>query len=151
MSALAPGDMAPSFEAYDQDENLHDLEDYEGEWVVLYFYPKDDTPGCTTEACSFRDSLGALKDKAVVLGVSADSMESHKKFAEKYHLNFPLLADPDQYIIEAYGADGIMFPKRTTFLISPEGMIQKVYRDVDPETHTSEILQDVTLFRGSDE
>ncbi len=145
---LQVGDIAPSFELYDQHKELHDLEDYEGEWVILYFYPKDDTPGCTTEACNFRDNLAELQKQAVLLGVSADTAESHKKFDEKYNLEFPLLADPDKQVIESYGADGMIFPKRVTFLISPEGMIEKVYDNVDPDTHAAEIMADLRLLKS---
>ena len=146
---LQPGDVAPSFEAYDQHGELHDLEDYEGEWLVLYFYPKDDTPGCTKEACSFRDNLTELQKHAVLLGVSADSLESHKEFAEKYSLDFPLLVDEKKDMIELYGADGHILPQRVTFLISPEGMIEKVYKDVDPEIHATEILADLRNLQAA--
>jgi peroxiredoxin Q/BCP len=142
---LQPGDVAPSFEAYDQHGELHELEDYEGEWVVLYFYPKDGTSGCTTEACNFRDNLSDIQKNAVLLGVSADTLESHKEFAEKHSLDYPLLVDKEKVLIEAYGADGHILPKRVTFLISPEGMIEKVYKDVDPESHAAEILADLRV------
>jgi peroxiredoxin Q/BCP len=142
------GDIAPTFEAYDQNGELHELEDYEGEWIVLYFYPKDDTPGCTKEACNFRDNLSALQKHAVLLGVSSDSLESHKKFADKHSLDFPLLVDKDKVMIDAYGADGLVFSQRVTFLISPEGIIEKVYKDVDPDTHASELLFDLRNLQG---
>lgn len=145
---VQPGDIAPTFEAYDQHGELHDLEDYEGEWIVLYFYPKDDTPGCTKEACNFRDNLAELQKYAVLLGVSSDSLESHKNFAEKHSLDFPLLVDNEKEMIESYGADGIVFSKRVTFLISPEGMIEKVYKDVDPDTHATELLFDLRSLHG---
>jgi peroxiredoxin Q/BCP len=145
---VQPGDIAPTFEAYDQHGELHELEDYEGEWIVLYFYPKDDTPGCTTEACNFRDNLTEIQKYAVLLGVSSDSLESHKKFADKHSLDYPLLVDKNKEIIDVYGADGLMFSKRVTFLISPEGMIEKVYNNVDPETHAAEILFDLRNLQG---
>jgi peroxiredoxin Q/BCP len=145
---LQAGDIAPSFEAYDQNRELHDLEDYTGEWLVLYFYPKDDTPGCTTEACSFRDNLGEIQKHAVILGVSGDTVESHQKFADKHQLEFPLLSDTDNAIIDAYGANGLLFSKRVTFLISPEGMVEKVYPDVDPETHATEIIDDLKALQA---
>lgn len=145
--ALEVGDFAPSFEAMDQSEEMHDLEDYEGQWIVLYFYVEDDTSGCTKEACLFRDKLGKIQDKAVLLGVSGDTVESHKSFAEKHHLNFPILADPNHEIIDSYGADGLAYPKRSTFLISPEGMIEKIYTTVDPETHADEIIEDLTQLQ----
>jgi len=143
---LQPGDVAPSFEAYDQHGELHELEDYEGEWLVLYFYPEDGTSGCTKEACNFRDNLTEIQKNAVLLGVSADTLESHKEFAEKHSLDYPLLVDTEKEMIEAYGADGLLFPKRVTFLISPEGMIEKVYKEVDPETHATEILNDLRIL-----
>lgn len=140
---LQEGDLAPDFQLYDQHKELHNLDDYEGEWVVLYFYPKDETPGCTTEACNFRDNLPEIQKSAVLLGVSADTAESHKKFDEKYNLDFPLLADPEKQVIESYGADGLIFPKRVTFLIDPDGIIKKIYENVDPDTHAVEILSDL--------
>ena len=98
------GDNAPDFSLADQNGAVHTLKQYAGKWVVLYFYPKDDTPGCTKEACSFRDNLGAVTKKgAVILGVSGDSTASHRKFADKYDLPFPLLSDPDKAVINAYG------------------------------------------------
>jgi peroxiredoxin Q/BCP len=145
---IQTGDIAPTFEAYDQNGELHELEDYEGEWIVLYFYPKDDTPGCTKEACNFRDNLSAIQKHAVLLGVSSDSLESHKKFSDKHSLDFPLLVDNNKVIIDAYGADGLVFSQRVTFLISPEGIIEKVYKDVDPETHVSELLFDLRALKG---
>lgn len=145
---LQEGDVAPSFGLYDQHGEVHNLEDYEGEWIVLYFYPKDDTPGCTTEACGFRDNLGDLQKYGVLLGVSGDTVESHKKFAEKYNLDYPLLADPEKQTIEQYGADGMLFQKRVTFLISPEGIIEKIYDEVDPETHAAQIIADLRLLKG---
>lgn len=144
MPAMEVGTLAPDFALPDQEGRTHRLSDYRGRWVVLYFYPKDDTPGCTKEACGFRDQMGSLKAlDAVVLGVSADDVESHKRFAEKYGLNFPLLADPERKVIGAYGAwgkknlygkevEGVL---RQTFLIDPEGRIAKVWRKVSPEGH----------------
>ncbi|AEB11916.1 thioredoxin-dependent thiol peroxidase [Marinithermus hydrothermalis] len=142
------GEVAPEFALTDQEGRLHRLEDYRGRWVVLYFYPKDDTPGCTKEACAFRDAHAELKALgAVVLGVSADGVESHRRFAEKYGLNFPLLADPEKAVIRAYGAwgkknlygrvyEGVM---RYTFLIDPEGRIARVWKKVKPATHAQEV------------
>ena len=113
MPAMEVGTLAPDFALPDQEGRTHRLSDYRGRWVVLYFYPKDDTPGCTKEACGFRDQMGSLKAlDAVVLGVSADDVESHKRFAEKYGLNFPLLADPERKVIRACGAWGARaFPR----------------------------------------
>lgn len=152
------GSFAPDFELPDQEGKLHRLADYRGRWVVLYFYPKDDTPGCTKEACGFRDRMGDLQGLgAVVLGVSADDVESHRRFAEKYGLNFPLLADPERQAILAYGAwgkknlygkvyEGVL---RQTFLIDPEGRIAKVWRKVSPEDHAEEVAEVLKTLRGS--
>lgn len=147
--------MAPNFFLQDQTGNTHTLENYSGRWVVLYFYPKDDTPGCTKEACNFRDNIAALQNLgAVVLGVSKDSVESHVKFAQKYHLNFPLLSDPTTETIKAYGAwgkkkfmgkefEGIL---RNTYLINPTGEIVKTYEKVNPDLHTQELINDIKNF-----
>ena len=137
---------APDFSAQDQYGIIHTLQQYQGQYVVLYFYPKDDTPGCIKEACELRDSYEMLNKKAVVLGVSADSVESHKKFAEKYFLPFMLLADTEKDIIKKYEAAVGIFIKRITYLINPEGIIVKVYSKVDPSTHAKEILKDLELL-----
>lgn len=134
--------LAPDFTLLDQNNQPHSLQDYRGKWVILYFYPKDDTPGCTTEACNFRDSLRELQKLGlVVLGVSKDSVASHGKFAAKYQLNFPLLSDPDHQVIEQYQASS-----RTTYLIDPQGYIAKVYPKVNPTQHAAEILADFPSF-----
>lgn len=131
---------------------MHTLSQYKGKWIILYFYPKDDTPGCTKEACNFRDSFKDFTDAGVViLGVSKDSVASHKKFVEKYHLQFPLLSDESKEVIKAYGAWGMKKfmgkefegVKRTTTLIGPDGIIQKVYENVNPITHAGQILKDI--------
>lgn len=150
------GEAAPVFSLPDQDGKVHTLADYRGRYVLLYFYPKDDTPGCTKEACAIRDAdpdFSALD--AVVLGVSADSVKSHKKFAEKYELKFPLLADENREVVHAYGVWGLkkfmgreyegIF--RVSFLIDPEGMIVKVYDPVKPELHAQEVLEDLKELR----
>jgi len=137
----------------DQDGTIHTLKDYAGTWLVLYFYPKDDTPACTKEACNFRDARDALSEygKCKVVGISKDSVRSHKKFAGKHGLNFTLLSDPDHKVIEAYGAWkpkkfmgreylGIM---RNTYLINPNGMIAKAYEDITPSEHVGQILEDL--------
>lgn len=151
------GDTAPAFTLPDQQGHLHSLSDYRGKWVVLYFYPKDDTPGCTKEACNFRDEKDRLEDLgAVVLGVSADDVESHGKFHGKYGLNFPLLADPDKHMIKAYGAWGMksMFGKeyegilRQTFIINPQGQIAKIWDKVNPEQHALEVAQALEQLQG---
>jgi len=151
------GDTATNFSLPDQDNQLHSLSSYLGKWVVLYFYPKDDTPGCTKEACSFRDSYHELQNLGVViLGVSKDSVKSHKKFADKYNLNFPLLSDESLDIIKAYGAwgkknfmgreyDGIF---RTTYVINPQSMIAKIYEKVNPLVHVGEIIADLKHLSG---
>lgn len=140
------------FSLPDQNDSLHTLKQYRGKWVVLYFYPKDDTPGCTIEACTFRDSLADLQKLGVIiLGVSKDSVASHKKFAEKYHLNFPILSDESKDVIKAYKAWGIKKflgksfegTLRISYLIDPTGEIKKVYENVNPTIHSGEILRDI--------
>ncbi len=145
---VSVGDKAPTFQALDQDGKEHSLADYKGQWLVLYFYPKDDTPGCTTEACGMRDAMSELQRYAHVVGVSADNIESHKQFAEKYNLNFSLLADTEKEIIRAYGADGTPFTKRITYVINPEGEIAHVYEKVDPESHAAEIIADLQKLQA---
>ena len=144
-SALAatpmPGDTAPDFELIDQNMQTQALRNYAGKWVVLYFYPKDDTPGCTEEACNFRDDWAQLQQMGVaVLGVSLDDVASHKAFAEKYHLPFPLLADLDGSTAKAYGAKALLWAKRYTFIINPDGKIAETYLKVDPKTHSREVI-----------
>lgn len=133
---------APEFIAFDQNNQKHSLSDYLGQYVILYFYPKDDTPGCTTEACSIRDNYSELQKKAVIIGVSKDSISSHKEFVNKYNLPFTLLSDPNKEIIKTYDADGV-FTKRITYIINPKGIIIKIYPDVNPSTHVQEILNDL--------
>ena len=142
------GDGAPVFDLPDQNGKNQKLADYQGKWVVLYFYPKDDTPGCTQEACTFRDDLHLLEELgAQVLGVSVEDSASHTEFAKKYHLPFPLLADKNGKVAESYGALlnlGIMrFAKRYTFLIDPQGKIARVYLKVDTSRHSKEIIEDL--------
>jgi len=142
------GDPAPDFELKDQGGQLHSIEDYRGKWVALYFYPKDDTPGCTTEACEFRDNIFAFKHlNCQILGISLDDVDSHKEFAEKYSLPFPLLADSAGTTADAYGVKskymGMSVAKRQTFLIDPEGNIAKHYEKVDPDSHSQEVLADL--------
>lgn len=142
------GETAPNFSLIDQSHQTHTLKNYAGKWLVLYFYPKDDTPGCTKEACSFRDDLTQLeKLGAKVIGISVDDTDSHTKFAEKYHLPFPLLSDHDGTVAASYGALNnfgiIKVAKRYTFLIDPQGNIAKVYLSVDTSRHSQEIIQDL--------
>ncbi len=149
---------APDFTLPDQNGANHSLQDYRGKWVVVYFYPKDDTPGCTKEACSFRDGREELERQGVVvLGISADSVASHKKFAEKYNLNFTLLSNPERDVIKAYNALGekSMFGKtfagilRNTYLIDPAGNVAKEYRKVQPADHAVQILRDVKALQNA--
>lgn len=145
---IAVGDPAPEFELADQHGQLHSLEDYRDQWVVLYFYPKDGTPGCTTEACDFRDNIFAFRDiNAQILGVSLDDTESHKAFAEEYGLPFPLLADTDGETSTAYGVKTRMFgmtvAKRQTFIIDPNGNIARHYKKVNPDQHSTQVLADL--------
>lgn len=145
---LEVGQPAPEFELPDQTGQLHSLEDYRDQWVVLYFYPKDDTPGCTTEACEFRDNIFAFKSaNAQIIGVSFDDMESHQEFVEEYNLPFPLLADVEGQAADAYGVRTRMFgmkvAKRQTFLIGPDGTLVKHYEKVKPATHSKEVLADL--------
>ena len=151
---VAVGHPAPEFELPDQTGQLHSLEDYRDQWVVLYFYPKDETPGCTTEACEFRDNIFAFRElNAQILGVSMDDVESHQKFADNHNLPFPLLADTDGDAAEAYGVKtrmlGIRVAKRQTFVIGPDGKLAKHYEKVDPETHSNQVLADLELLQGS--
>ncbi|MFC1653356.1 peroxiredoxin [Patescibacteria group bacterium] len=138
---LSMGDLAPDFVALDQHGKEHRLGDYAESWLILYFYPRDNTPGCIKEACGFRDDYEKLIQHASVVGVSSDSVNSHKKFAEKYSLPFVLLSDPKREMLGDYGADGLIFAKRTTFVINPEGKIAKIYEKVSPDTHSQELLE----------
>jgi len=145
---LQSNQKAPDFSAKDQDGKVHALSDYKGKWLLLYFYPKDDTYFCTKEACGLRDRFEDLKGKAEVLGVSRDSVESHEKFAEKYRLPFTLLSDPEKKIIKAYGARGLLFTKRISYLIDPGGKIAKVYPKVGASGHAREVLEDLKKLQS---
>lgn len=148
--------MASDFSLPDQNGETHTLKKYKGKWVILYFYPRDDTPGCTKEACSFRDNIGEFTKRGlVIVGVSKDSVASHKKFADKYHLNFTILSDESTETIKAYNAwgekkfmgrvfQGII---RSTVLINPKGEIVKTYEKVNPLTHSGQILHDFDTFK----
>lgn len=153
---LQIGDKAPEFSLPDQQEKMHKLSDHKGKWILLYFYSKDDTPGCTTEACSVRDNFSALKKLHVsVFGISTDSIISHKKFAEKYNLSFPLLSDEEKIVVNLYGVwtkksfwgKSFMGIVRTSFLIDPTGKIAKVYEKVNPKNHIAEILKDLKILK----
>ena len=142
------GDTAPGFRLQDQNNNWHQLEDYRGQWLVLFFYPKADTPGCTTEACEFRDNIFAFEDLgAAVIGVSLDDVKSQEAFAAKYSLPFPLLSDAKMDVAKAYGVlttfRDVQVAARQTFLIDPAGKIARHYGKVDPATHSKQVLADL--------
>ena len=145
----AVGAPAPGFKLQDQAGKWHSLSDYRGKWVVLYFYPKDNTPGCTTQACEFRDNIFAYRDiGAVILGISVDDVASHKAFAEQHSLPFTILADSDKSVTTAYGTlkeyIGIAkLARRDTFIIDPQGKIAKHYQDVNPAGHSRMVLADL--------
>ncbi len=153
---LTVGTQAPDFTLMDQNGAAHSLSGKHGSWVLLYFYPKDDTPGCTKQACAIRDNFPLFtKLKCTVFGISIDSEKSHKKFEEKYTLPFTLLADTEKEVVTAYGVwgakkfmgrtyDGTL---RTSFLIDPDGNIAKVYEKVKPEAHAEEVLADLVSFQ----
>lgn len=145
---LSVGDIAPAFTVKDTHGNTVSLADYAGKTVVLYFYPKDDTPGCTKEACSFRDNYNQYLDQGItVFGVSMDDEASHQQFTDKFNLPFPLLADTNGVITKAYDVEGdmngIKYAKRVTYVIGSDGKIQQVYTSVNTETHANDILADV--------
>jgi thioredoxin-dependent peroxiredoxin len=147
------GQPAPEFKLQDQDGKWHTLADYKGKWVAIYFYPKDDTPGCTTQACGFRDNIFAYnKEGAVILGVSVDDVASHKSFAEKHGLPFALLADADKAVAKRYGVlrnYGIMeVARRDTFLVDPQGRIAKHYESVKPDGHSQVVLDDIKALKA---
>lgn len=154
---VAKGQEAPDFTLEDQEGTTHTLSQYRGSYVLLYFYPKDDTPGCTKEACAIRDAMPDFTSlDLVVLGISPDTVASHKKFAQKYGLPFTLLADPERTVIDTYGVwgrkkfmgkeyDGVF---RTSFLIAPDGTVAKVYENVKPEIHAAEVLEEVKRQKG---
>ncbi|SRR3989344_2681513 len=149
---LKIGDNAPNFNLLDENNNNRSLFNYHGKYVLLYFYPKDDTPGCTTEACMIRDDFsGFQKLDVIVVGVSTDSVKSHKSFVEKYNLPFTLLSDEKKEVVKLYGVwgkkkfmgreyDGTF---RTSFLINPKGKIEKIYENVKPAEHSKEVLKDL--------
>lgn len=149
---LQIGQKAPEFSLLDQDGKVHALKDYLGKKVLVYFYPKDDTPGCTTEACNFRDSYKNFQDMGlVILGISADDVNSHKKFSDKFNLPFPILADDTHAVSEAYGVWGLknfmgkeyMGIERSSFLVNEKGEIAKIYEKVKPAEHSTEVSNDL--------
>lgn len=145
--------VAPDFRLQDQNGRWHELQDYRGQWVALYFYPKDQTPGCTTQACEFRDNVFAFRDAgAAILGISVDNVESHRKFSEKHGLPFPILADSNKETVRKYGVlkkyfGAMELARRDTFLIDPQGRIAKHYVDVDPEGHSQIVLKDIEALQ----
>ncbi len=153
---LKTGDKAPAFTLPDQDGKMHSLKDQKGKWTLLYFYPKDDTPGCTVEACTIRDNYSSFKKMGItVFGISADPVKKHAKFAEKYELPFTLLSDEDKGMIKDYGVwakkkfmgreyMGIL---RNSFLIDPQGKIAKIYETVKPAEHAEEVLDDTKAMK----
>ena len=152
LANLEVGDKAPNFMLNDQNNEAHQLSDYEGRWVILYFYPKDDTPGCTTQACDFRDAVKRIiASRSVVFGLSLDSVESHKRFSDKNNLPFSLLSDEEGVAAKSYDSlnnfMGYKSAKRNTFIINPEGFLSKIYISVDPKTHSQMVLNDLSLLQ----
>ena len=157
MSTPVVGTLAPDFSLPDQEGNIHTLSSYKGKWVLIYFYPKDDTPGCTVQACAIRDEYPAFEKLGVqVFGISADSVKRHEKFAEKYHLPFTLLSDEEKETLTEYGVWqekkfmgrtylGII---RTSFLIDPKGRVVKVYENVKALAHADMVLQDLKVLKN---
>ena len=153
LAQIKVGSKAPNFTLSDQNSIQHQLSDYEGSWVILYFYPKDDTPGCTTQACDFRDAVKRIiASKSNVFGVSLDSVESHKRFADKNNLPFSLLSDESGEVSEAYDSlnNFMTFKsaKRNTFIIDPDGKVAKIYLSVKPSTHSQMVLNDLNQLQN---
>ena len=151
----AVGSPAPAFRLQDQTGKWHTLNDYAGKWVVLYFYPKDNTPGCTTQACEFRDNIFAYRELgAVILGVSVDDVDSHKEFSDQYNLPFPILADSGKETAAAYGTltkyvGLVEMARRDTFIIDPQGRVAKHYESVDPKDHSALVLADIKALKAA--
>ena len=153
LAQIEVGSKAPNFNLSDQNSIQHQLSDYEGSWVILYFYPKDDTPGCTTQACDFRDAVKRIiASKSNVFGVSLDSVESHKRFADKNNLPFSLLSDESGEVSEAYDSlnnfMSFKSAKRNTFIIDPDGKVAKIYLSVKPSTHSQMVLNDLNQLQN---
>lgn len=145
---LVEGDIAPEFQLKDHEGRLRRLAEYQGRWLVLYFYPRDDTPGCTREACAFRDDLLTIRAlHAEVVGVSVDDTASHARFVSQYHLPFPLLADPLGHTAAAYGAlfklGPLRMARRHTYIVTPEGRIGRIFRHVNPTHHAAEVARTI--------
>ncbi len=148
---LKVGETAPNFALMGNDGKMHHLNDFRGQYVVLYFYPKDETPGCTTEACNFRNDLTTIeKQGAKVIGVSVQTVKSHKAFTKKYGLNFLLLADPHKKVVRLYGVYNAKWQmaNRVTFIINPEGKIVKIYPRVDPKVHAEQVIAELHKLTG---
>jgi thioredoxin-dependent peroxiredoxin len=141
---------AKDFSLPDQNGTMRSLKDYAGKWLVLYFYPEDETSGCTTEACNFRDAREIITELggAEVVGISRDTVESHKAFADNHHLNFTLLSDTSHDVIKAYDSWGVLMAKRNTFIISPDGEIVKEYHGVEPNEHVTHIINDLKQLQS---
>lgn len=156
-AAPAVGDDAPAFRLQDQNGDWHALEDYRGDWLILYFYPRDFTPGCTTEACAFRDDIMKFRSMGVrIAGVSVDDVSSHEKFAEEYSLPFPLLADAGGDVSKTYDTfatttSGVGIATRQTFIIDPDGKIVRHYAKVDADTHSQQLQTDLDDLIGDDQ
>ena len=153
LAQIKVGSKAPNFTLSDQNSIQHQLSDYEGSWVILYFYPKDDTPGCTSQACDFRDAVKRIiASKSNVFGVSLDSVESHKRFADKNNLPFSLLSDESGEVSEAYDSlnnfMSFKSAKRNTFIIDPDGKVAKIYLSVKPSTHSQMVLNDLNQLQN---
>ena len=153
LAQIKVGSKAPNFTLSDQNSIQHQLSDYEGSWVILYFYPKDDTPGCTTQACDFRDAVKRIiASKSNVFGVSLDSVESHKRFADKNNLPFSLLSDESGEVSKAYDSlnnfMSFKSAKRNTFIIDPDGKVAKIYLSVKPSTHSQMVLNDLNQLQN---
>ena len=156
-AAPAVGDDAPDFRLQDQNGDWHALEDYNGDWLILYFYPRDFTPGCTTEACAFRDDIMKFRSMGVrIAGVSVDDVSSHEEFAEEYSLPFPLLADAGGEVSKSYDtfattASGVGIATRQTFIIDPDGKVARHYANVDPDSHSQTVQTDLDDLIGDDQ
>ena len=155
---ITVGTIAPDFKLPDQNEKIHTLSECLGKWVFIYFYPKDDTPGCTTEACDLRDNYARIAQLGVIVyGISPDTVKSHKKFEQKYDLNFSILADSEKNVLEEYGVwkeksfmgKKYMGVERTSCIINPEGKIVKVYEKVNPKGHVSAVISDLHSLLGT--
>lgn len=151
---ISSGQSAPEFRLQDQNGDWHELQDFSDQWLVVYFYPRADTPGCTTQGCSFRDNIYAFRGiGAEVVGISTDPVDRQKAFSEKYSLPFSILSDESGQVAKAYGVlidrGSMNFARRETFLISPQGRIARHYQNVNPSTHTEEVLSDLQALSGT--